>query len=97
MATTIADSFQQSLAHGATWDFVVADTARSNCRIGWFGAIWDAVDDSAPEAMTEASSMDVGNTSDVSFSVDKSGSTVRLNYDHTGSWDIKIIRRLLCQ
>ena len=96
MATTIIDSFEQSLAHGGVWELVVTDVARANCRVGWLATVFDQVSDSIPEAMPETSSADIGDTSDVSFSVDKSGSLVRLCCVSTGSWTIKANRRLLC-
>ena len=80
MLSVIADSFQQSLAQGATWDFVVANTGRTSCRIGWITAAWDQVDDSTPVTMTELASADIGDTSEVTFIIDKSASTIQFNY-----------------
>lgn len=96
MTTTTLDSFDHTIAPGAIWDLTVSDANRLNMRVGWIGAVWDSVDDSTPELLPEVSSGDIGDTSDVLFAINKSGSTVRLQYTYTGAWTIKGHRRLVC-
>jgi hypothetical protein len=72
--TTVVDSFSYSLARGVYWDYVVAEGA--NSRIGRVSATWYL--SSASVEYTESATLDSGDTSGVSFSVDISGGLVRL-------------------
>lgn len=97
--TSVIDSFDQSVAAGAIWEIVIRDATLANMRSGWIGATWDQVDDSSPQTTLESSTSDIGDTSAVSITVDKSGSTVRLLYTSTGGdpWTITGRRRLICR
>lgn len=97
MGTTTLDSFDQSVAPGAIWELAVTNATSTDMRVGWLGAVWDQVDDSTPVIIPETGTADIGDTSDVSFTVNKSGSTVRLQYTYTGVWTIAGHRRLICR
>jgi len=95
MPTTTLDPFDDALGSRAFWDVVVYDAGLTNMRTGYLAACWDQSDDSTPAMIAESSSSDIGDTSDVAFTVNKSGSTVRLQYTHTGTWTIEAVRRLI--
>lgn len=76
--TTTVDSFGDTTAYGVIWRFVIDNGSGANMRIGVIQAVWDTTPDSTPVATAEVSSSDIGDTSGVSFAVDKSGTTIRL-------------------
>jgi hypothetical protein len=94
--TTTIDSFEQTVAKGCVWNYVLDDGSRTNMRIGRIVAVWDEVDDSSPVIISSYSD-EIGDTTlIVSFSVDKSGSTVRLRCTVTsGIWEVDGTRKLI--
>lgn len=84
------DSFAASECKAAFWNYVVSKGA--NLRAGRIYACWDNVADSIP-AFAHTSTSDIGDTSGVSFDVDKLGNTVRLRCTVTSNdWAVHASR-----
>ena len=94
--TTTVDSFADTSAYGVVWRFVIDQGPGTNMRVGMVHAVWDSVSASTPEIIPEISSSDIGDTSGVSFTVDKSATTVRLRMTVTSNdWAFYGIRTLI--
>jgi len=76
--TTTVDSFGDTTCYGAVWRFAIDNGPGTNMRVGIIHAVWNTVSASTPVMIPEVSSDDIGDTSGVSFTVDKSATTVRL-------------------
>lgn len=89
---TTVDSFADTLAFAGTWNYLIHDG--TNFRSGQLMGVWTTSTGSTP-VYTEAHTNDIGDTSAVTFKVDKSSNTVRLQCIPTsGTWTC-IIKRLL--
>lgn len=73
--TEVVDSFAYSLGAAVRWDYVVTDG--TNQRSGIFLTTWLS-DGSSISDGTEVSSLDIGDTDDIVFSVDIDAGLVRL-------------------
>ena len=82
--TASMDSFDMTLGRGAIWRYVIDGSSGTNMRVGIIQAVWDQVSDGGIEYIPDEHSDDIGDTSAVSFAVDKSGTTVRLRATSTG-------------
>lgn len=95
--TVTVDSFDQDIGVGCIWRYVIDDGSRTNMRVGIIHACWDQAIGGNIIMMPDSHSDDIGSTLGiVSFSVDKSVSTVRLRCTTTlGSWVINTIRTII--
>lgn len=94
--TATVDSFGDTTGYGAVWRYVVDNGSGTNMRVGIITAVWDDVSDSSPEMSADMSSADIGDTSGVSFAVDKSATTVRLRITVTSDdWSFYAVRTLI--
>lgn len=90
--TETVDSFADTLAKAVHWDYVVYKGA--NLRTGIVMAVWnegtDAID------YNEVGTVDVGDTSDLTLSVNIDTNTVRLSATAASdNWGVKVSRRIL--
>jgi len=91
--TETIDSFADTDGVSVVWDYAINDG--TNYRSGTIMATWDETADSTP-AYTETRTKDIGDTSGVSFAVDKNSNTVRLRCTVTSDdWSCKAIRHLV--
>ena len=97
ITTETVDSFDDGIAKGCTWHYIVDDGSRTNMRIGEISAVWDQVDDSTPKIVGDSFGEEIGTTFPiVTFTVNKSGGTVRLICNVTsGLWYIYGTRTLI--
>lgn len=94
IGTETIDSFMNTEGDAAFWTYVVTK-AGTEIRAGIIIAAWDNVADSTPVFQDGVSTEDIGDTSGVAFTVDKTGNTVRLRATVTSNnWAIRV-RRLL--
>lgn len=93
------DYFDEGLANAVTWEYVVKNnTANGNLRAGWIQAVWEPAEPDSAVEFYEYSTNDIGNTSPVTFDVQKNDSadTIELIATTTSNnWDIKLFRKLL--
>lgn len=95
IGTETVDSFVDTDGKGADWSYVVDKGPGTHLRKGKISACWDKIADSAP-VFKDISTTDIGDTSGVTFSVDKSGNTVRLRCTVTSDdWVVNAVRRLV--
>lgn len=94
---TTVDSFGDTEGKGATWDYIIDKGSGANMRVGKISAVWDGVSGSTPAPIPDRHSEDIGNTLGiVTFTVDKSGNTVRLRMTVTSDgWSFNCIRTLI--
>ena len=93
--TETVDSFADTEGKGADWTYVVDKGPGTHMRKGKISASWDGVADSTP-IFDEASTSDIGDTSGVTFTVDKTGNTVRLRCAVTSdNWAVYATRVLV--
>ena len=86
------DSFSESLGDSVTWMYVVKKG--NNRRSGLINACWDSENDVVE--YTETSTLDIGDTSDISLSVDIDSNIVRLQVNSTGdNWECRVVRILI--
>ena len=94
--TKVVDSFVDTLGDGAVWFYVVKKD--TSLRSGIIIAAWDLVSGSTPTFHDGSATEDLGDTSDVSFLVDKDGNTVRLrSAAESNDWLISVQRLALCK
>jgi len=93
--TETVDSFADTLGEGAMWFYVVVDNdSVLNRRAGMIIAAWDATNDTIE--YTETSTLDVGDTSDLTLSVDIDSNTVRLRATAASdNWTVRCQRMAL--
>ncbi len=75
--TEVVDTFAFSTSSGATWEYTIRNAANTASRTGSITATW-LTDGSSVGYGAEITGAQVGDTSDVSLTVDISGSNVRL-------------------
>jgi hypothetical protein len=91
-SVTTIESFADTLGWSAKW--LVGIKSGSNYRTSEIMASWD--DAGNVLAFTEYSSPDVGNTTDISFSVDVNTNNVRLLATAgSGNWNVRATRILI--
>jgi hypothetical protein len=91
--TETVDSLADTDGKAAFWDYVAVNGA--NIRAGRIMAAWDEVASSTP-VFAVSSTADIGDTSGVTFDMDKSGNTVRLRCTVTSdNWAVYATRSLL--
>ena len=93
--TETVDSFADTLGRMAVWDYSVDKGPGTNMRAGKITATWNETGGSTP-VFTEDSTEDIGDTSGVSFTVDKSTNTVRLRCTvGSDNWAVYAVRTLI--
>ena len=95
--TVVVDSFGDTEGRGAIWRYVIDKGSGTNMRIGVLRSVWDLVADSSPTPVIDEFSEDIGSTLGiVSFSIDKSSTTVRLKMIVTSDdWSFYAVRTLI--
>lgn len=95
--TSSVDSFADTEGRGVEWRYTVDKGSGTNMRTGVIMAVWDTVADSSPVMKPDIHSEDIGTTLGVvTFSVDKSGNSVRLRCTVTSdSWVVDVVRLLI--
>ena len=84
-ADATVDSFSVTDADAAEWTYKVKDG--SNLRAGRVGACW--LSDGSQVVMYHVSTMDIGTTAPINFTVDYSAGLIRLRATITsGTWDV---------
>ena len=92
---TTVDSFADTEGRGVEWRYTVDKGSGTNMRTGIIRAVWDTVADSSPVPTPDEYSDDIGTVS-ITFSVDKSGNSVRLRATVTSDgWRVDVIRMLI--
>ena len=92
---TTVDSFADTEGRGVEWRYTVDKGSGTNMRTGIIRAVWDTVADSTP-VMTPDEYSDAIGTVAITFSVDKSGNSVRLRATVTSDgWRVDVIRMLI--
>lgn len=90
VGTTTIDSFLTSIGSGAEWLITVKNG--TNVRTSKVLATWDGTN----AQFTETSTLDLGDSSPVTFTVDNNGGNARLLAAvTTGTWVIKVYRTVL--
>jgi len=95
IGTETVDSFADTLGEGVVWFYVVIDNDSAlNRRTGQIMAAWDATNDTIE--YTEVSTLDVGDTSDLTLAVDIDTNTVRLRATAgSDNWTVRSQRMVL--
>jgi hypothetical protein len=95
--TVTVDSFADTEGSGAIWKYVINKGSGANMRTGIIQATWNSVSGSTPAIFPDEYSDDIGITHGVvSFTVDKSGNTVRLRMTVTSDdWSFSANRTLI--
>lgn len=95
--TVVVDSFDDIDGKGAVWHYVIDKGSGANRRVGKFGAVWDVVSGSSPVMLPDEFSDDIGSTlGHVTFSIDKSASTVRVKMTvDSDDWSFFAVRTLI--
>jgi hypothetical protein len=94
--TDTIDSFDMALGKGAVWQYVIDDGSRTNMRVGYMQAVWDQAAGSVVKILPDRYSDDIGDTSAVSFTVDKTATTIRLRATSTsGTWNIYVVKTII--
>ena len=92
IGTETVDSFADTSGRAVFWDYVVYKGA--NLRSGTVTSCWDASSNVIDH--NEVSTVDVGDTSDLTLDVDISSDTVRLRATVTSNdWAVKVTRKVL--
>ena len=93
--TETVDSFADTGGEGVVWFYVVIDNDDvTNRRTGQIMAAWDATNDTIE--YTETSTLDVGDTSDITLAVDIDSNTVRLRATAgSDNWTVRCRRMVL--
>lgn len=92
---TTIDSFADTEARAVEWRYTVDKSSGTNMRTGVIRAVWDTVSDSTPIMMPDEYSDDIGTVS-ITFSVDKSGNSVRLRATVTSDgWRVDVVRTFI--
>jgi len=92
---TTVDSFADTEGRGVEWRYTVDKGSGTNMRTGIIRAVWDTVADSTP-VMTPDEYSDAIGTVAITFSVDKSGNSVRLRATVVSdSWRVDVVRMLI--
>jgi len=87
--TESVDTFADTVADGCTWQYVVKKS--TNLRSGTIKAVWEAAGNTVQYA--ESSTPDLGDTSDLTFTVDINSNSVRLLATAASdNWSVKAIR-----
>lgn len=90
--TETVDSFDDTTCKAVHWDYVVYNGA--NLRTGTVMAAWDASSDAID--YNEVSTVDVGDTSDITFAVDIDADVIRLRATvASDNWGAKVSRKTL--
>jgi hypothetical protein len=89
VSTTVVASTATGSYYAAFFDY--AATSGSNSRAGTVMSIWNA----GTASYNEVTTNDIGNTSQVTMSVDLSGANVRLKATTTTQWTIRSLVRLV--
>jgi hypothetical protein len=90
--TETVDSFDDTDGAGCFWNYVVVNGA--NVRAGTIMTAWDETGDTVE--YTETSTLDVGDTSDLTFAVDIDSDTVRLRATAgSDDWEVRYTRILM--
>jgi hypothetical protein len=95
--TTVVDEFGDTEGKGAIWRYVIDKGSGTNMRAGILKSVWDLVADSTPVQPSDEFGDDIGSTIGiVTFSIDKSASTVRLKMTTTSDdWMFYAVRTLI--
>lgn len=97
--TVVGDSIDDATAYSITWDYVIRNNASNgNLRAGTIKAVWEPVDASSSIVWYETHTNDIGDTSDVTFSVviNDTSDTVNLYITAlSNNWDVKLFRKIL--
>ena len=92
IGTETVDSFADTLGDSATWLYLVKNG--DNRRAGMIIACWNDSNDTTE--YNEVTTLDIGNTSDVTFEVDINSNTVRLRTSVlSNNWEVRVIRLLV--
>lgn len=87
------DNFNKTLDYSVFWEYSVKNN--SNIRAGVITSVWD--ENSNEISFSHYSTMDIGDTSDIEFTVGMDGSNtyIRLLATCSLSWDVKVLRRFI--
>jgi len=89
------DSFADTEARAARWHYTVDKGDGANMRTGVIGAVWNTVADSVPVPLPDKYSDPIG-TVGITFSIDKSGNSVRLRATvASDGWRVDVTRLLI--
>jgi hypothetical protein len=92
--TETVDSFADTICDGCVWDYVVKNSAGSDYRAGTVTAVWDAASDTV--SYTEASTLDIGDTSGCLLSVAIAANVVTLSATvGSDNWSVRVVRRFI--
>ena len=90
--TETVDTFADTTGNACFWNYVIKKGA--NIRAGIITAAWDVTGDTVES--NETSTNDIGDTTDVTLTVDISANSVRLRATTTSdNWSVKVFRSLL--
>ena len=93
--TETCDSFADTAGKSAVWEYSLDNGPGTNMRSGTIRAVWNTTADSSP-SYEDTSTSDIGDTSGVSFAVDKSTNTVRLRCTAgSDNWMFRALRLLI--
>ncbi len=93
--TTTIDSFGDTEGRAVEWRYTIDKGSGTNMRTGVIKAVWDTVADSSPVMIPDEYSDDIG-TVTITFSVDKSGNSVRLRaLVASDGWRVDVVRMLI--
>jgi hypothetical protein len=93
--TATVDSFADTESKAVEWRYTVDKSSGTNMRTGVIRAVWDTVADSTPVMMPDEYSDAIG-TVTITFSVDKSGNSVRLRATVlSDGWRVDVVRMLI--
>jgi hypothetical protein len=99
--TTTVDSFGDTEARAVEWRYTVDKSSGTNMRTGVIRAVWDTVAHNPPVSssvpvMTPDEYSDSIGTVAITFSVDKSGNSVRLRATvASDGWRVDVIRMFI--
>ena len=90
--TVAIDSFTDTVSKAIRWDYVIDNGTGTNMRCGSIMAVWDETSNSTP-SYSETCTSDIGNTSPVTFEVNKNINTVGLMVTSTSTdWSVRVRR-----
>ncbi|OQY25622.1 MAG: hypothetical protein B6244_14845 [Candidatus Cloacimonetes bacterium 4572_55] len=92
---TTVDSFGDTEARAVEWRYTVDKGNGANMRTGVIRAVWDTASDSTPVMTPDEYSGSIGTVA-ITFSVDKSGNSVRLRATvASDGWRVDVIRMFI--
>ena len=90
----LVDSIPETNGSGVVWHYTVRDSTGANLRAGTITAVWEP----GSIKFAETSTLSIGVTTDLAFTVTEDSTNVYLNATRGGgalSWDVRVIRNLI--